>query len=71
MKYTLTPLPPDEKQIVNTSMSLLRHTSASSDELGIMLRNLSCQRVVRAMLWLDAAREAVRDVARDVTHDVA
>ena len=39
-----------------------------------MLRNLSCQLLARAMLWLEAAREAVRDergMLRMMSHDVA
>ena len=40
-------------------------------KLSIILHNLPSQLLARAMLWLDAAREAVHDVARDVAHDAA
>ena len=38
-------------------------------ELSILLHNLYCQLLLRAMLWIEAVCEAVRDAARDVAHD--
>ena len=40
-------------------------------KLSIMLGNFSCQFLLRAMLCIDAAREAVRGAVRDAANDVA